>query len=234
MKTLTALVVVLAMAGATYAADEPSGSTGYSENTIIIEAPGTDDDDDELLSKWDGSAENAYCWQFAGVDEPDYGAWAECYEGRCAVHQWHFYFTQTGYYIGQSADFTLWDDGGGIPGNVIQIVRTPPGPIPFWPDVGAIKIPLEPPEYVDFTWYVGFWPVWPGEGCGWFVAADEDGFPGCRLTKIAPGIGYETGWVDCTVVGPFVECQSLGICVWIKEEPTPSKESTWGQIKTLF
>jgi hypothetical protein len=234
MKTLAALVAILAMAGATYAADEPYGMTGYSENTTIIEPPGTDDEDAFLIIVWDGSAENGYCWQFAGVVEPDYGAWAECYEGKYVIQQWHFYFTQTGYYIGQMADFTLWDDGGGVPGNVIQIVRTPPGPIPFWPDVGAVKIPLNPPIWIDFTWYVGYWPLWPGEGCGWFTASDEDGFAGCRLTKIAPGIGYPTGWQDCTIVGTFAGCQSLGLGIWVKESPTPLKESTWGQIKALF
>jgi hypothetical protein len=219
MKKLFVIVAVFALVGTASAADEPFGQTGFSDNTTIIEPPGTDEEF-ELLILWDGTAENGYCWQFAGVVEPDYGAWAECYGGR---------------YVVQNADFTLWDDAGGIPGNVIQLVRMAPGPIPFWPDVGAVKIPCDPPIIIDLTrWYAGFWPVWPGEGCGWFVASDEDGFPGCRLTKFAPGIGYPTGWGDCTIVGTFAGCQSLGIGVWVKEDVVPTQESTWGQIKALF
>jgi hypothetical protein len=236
MKKLFVILAVFALIGTASAADEPFGQTGFSDNTTIIEAPGPDEEGSYILQNWDGSAENGYCWQFAGVVEPDYGAWAECYISTFVViQQWHHYFTQTGYYIGQQADFYLWDDAGGIPGNVIQVVRTAPGPIPFWPEVGAIKIPLDPPIKVEVpVWYVGFWPVWPGESCGWFVAADEDGFPGCRLTKIAPGIGYPTGWQDCTIVGTFAGCQSLGLGAWVKDQPTPSQGSTWGQIKALF
>jgi hypothetical protein len=234
MKKLFVIIAVFALVGMASAADEPTGQTGYSENTTIIEPPGTDDGEMELIIVWDGSAENGYCWQFAGNVEPDYGAWAECYTGTYVIQQWHFYFTQTGYYFGQMADFTVWGDGGGIPGNVIQIVRTPPGPIPFWPEVGAVKIPLDPPIQVELTFYVGYWPMWPGEGCGWFTASDENGFPGARLTKIAPGIGYPTGWQDCTVVGTFAGCQSLGLGFWAKEVVVPTQESTWGQIKALF
>jgi hypothetical protein len=234
MKKLFVIIAVFALVGTASAADEPFGQTGFSDNTTIIEPPGTDEEF-ELLIVWDGSAENGYCWQFSGVVEPDYGAWAECYGGRYVVHQWHFYFTQTGYYIGQQADWYVWDDAAGIPGNVMQVVRMAPGPIPFWPDVGAVKIPLDPPMVIDMPiWYVGYWPVWPGEGCGWFVASDEDGFVGCRLTKFAPGIGYPTGWGDCSIVGTFAGCQSLGLGVWVKEDVVPTQESTWGQIKTLF
>jgi hypothetical protein len=236
MKKLMVLVAVFALVGATYAAEEPSGSTGFSRNTTIIEAPTPDGDQDCPILKCnaDGTFENGYCWQFGGAVLPDYGAWAECYENTL-VCEGHFYFTQTGYYIGQTVDAYIWEDAGGNPGNVLcATLGANPGPIAFWPSCSAHKIPFDPPCAPPGSHFVGFWGNWPDAQCGWFICSDEDGFAGCPRTKIAPGIGYPTGWNHPNVVPTFAGCQSLGICEWSGEGGTATQETTWGQIKALY
>jgi hypothetical protein len=218
---------------------------GFREDTKIIEShedgdfcPGT-----LLLMTDDGDFENGYCWRFAGVIPPDYGSWAECHESDfiCGVQ---FLLTQTGYYIGQTMDVYVWEsaaDGnpppGPDPGNIICVLtNVEPGAIAFWPDISAhnVKVCCE----TGGSHFVGYWPNWSMEGCGWFIASDEDGpGEGCPRTKIAPGIGYPTGWSHPNIVGTFGGCKDLGIRVFSGSgdcPPTPSRPSTWGRIKALY
>lgn len=206
---------------------------GHNQNTTIIEAPTPDGDCDNLSCNWDGSVENGYCWQFEGVASPDYGAWAECY-GNYSICEAHFYFTQTGYYIGQTLDVYAWeyDSDSGCPGNVLcASMGLQPGPIAFWPECSAHKFPLNCDT--GGLHYIGFWGNWPGLQCGWFICADEDGGElGCPVTKFAPGIGYPTGWGPPYLVGIF-QVRSLGICEWTPG-PTLVQKSTWGRIKAMY
>lgn len=221
-----------------HSAEEPFGNTGLSDNTTIIEDPGSDQDcPGELQCNWDGTIENGYCWRFAGVVPPDYGSWAECYDANF-VCEGHFYFTQTGYYIGQTCDVYLWDatgigsDGLPAPGNVLcVIVDASPGPIAFWPDCSVHKFVFncDAPDH-----FVGFWGNWPGRSCGWFVCADEDGPPGsgCPVTKFSFGIGYPTGWGPVNLI-PIFQPMALGLCEWVGP-PTSTARTTWGKIKSLY
>jgi hypothetical protein len=60
--------------------------------------------------------------------------------------------------------------------------------------------------------WVGYWANYSTAPCGYFIAADTNGFGGCPFTNIAPGIGYPTGWGNVSAVwGPT---QSIGIGAW--------------------
>jgi hypothetical protein len=181
----------------------------------------------------DNSLEGGVCWQYGGIAPPDYGAWAECYQGNEWISEVHFYFTQTGYYVGQTMDVYIWqDDGFGLPGDVAAAqFGVSPGPIGMWPEITVVV--LDFPYHVPEWHWIGFWGEWFDQQCGWFLMADEDGFSGCPATKIAPGIGYPTGWQHTSVVPTFAMIQSLGICKCAMEGPTPTSQTTWGRIKSL-
>jgi hypothetical protein len=241
MKKLLVVIAVFALTGSALAADEPFGSTGYSENTTIIEASPTPDDGEgcpgDLIMCWTGFVDNGYCWQFGGVVEPDYGSWAECYmDDKWFICELHLYFTQTGYYMGQTCDVYVWenDPGTGYPGNVAWVAAgQSPGPIAFWPSCSAHKFG---PVKIHLTnFWVGFWPGWPGDVCGWYICAEETGIPGicCPVTKFAPGIGYPTGWGPVNLV-PIFQPTGMGIGFWGFIVVTPTEEVTWGQIKSLY
>lgn len=237
MKELLVVIALFTLAAPASAAEEPFGGTGFSNNTTIIEAPTPDDCPGDLVCNWNGTVENGYAWSFAGSVPPDYGAWAECYAA-AFICEAHFYFTQTGYYTGQSCDVYVWDDtgigsdGNPAPGNVLcSIIGAQPGPIAFWPSCSAHKFVLncDAPDH-----FIGFWGNWPGLPNGWYICNDEDGTPGdgCPLTKFAPGIGYPTGWGPANQVPIFV-ATALGLCEWVGA-PVPVEASTWGKIKALY
>lgn len=227
-----AVSVSISLTVALSEAEEPFATLGFTRSTTIVEGPGPDEDcPGELVCNWDGTVENAYCWQFGGVVPPDYGAFAECYDHPyvCAAH---FYFTGSGYYIGLTMDVYVWEgnDSDG-PGAVIcSLIGVLPGPIAFWPSCSMHTFDVNCETGGEH--FVGFWGDWPGEPCGWFICADEDGFEGCSWTKIAPGIGYPTGWQHLDVVPLF--SGTPGICEWYLDEPTPARDTTWGRIKGLY
>jgi hypothetical protein len=235
MKRLTAIVAVLALVGITAvvtAAESPFGETGFSRNTTIVEGPSPDGDcPGDLVCNWDGTVENGYCWQFGGSVPPDYGAFADCYPA-AFICEGHFYFTQTGYYIGQTVDIYVWDVAAGLPGNVVcQSLGQSSGPVAFWPSCSEHKFVLNcnAPDH-----FLGYWGNWPGANCGWFICSDEDGFAACPVSKIAPGIGYPTGWGPLSLIPTFAASQSLGICEWIGQPVIATESTTWGQIKALY
>ncbi|MBD3334368.1 MAG: hypothetical protein GF355_02530, partial [Candidatus Eisenbacteria bacterium] len=204
---IATVVLALGIAVPGVLANENAEELGYREDTQIIHGP-----DEEfcpgatLTQNDDGSFENGYAWSSAGVVEPDYGSWAECFDADyvCGVQ---LLFSQVGYYAGQDIDVYVWDvlvDGdpppGPDPGNVICVLPgVVPDPPAFWPDVSAHDFQVccltEGPHFV------GFWPNWPGTVNGWFIASDENGAgAGCPRTKFAPGLGYPTGWNHPNIV----------------------------------
>ncbi|MEZ4651935.1 MAG: hypothetical protein R3E97_24675, partial [Candidatus Eisenbacteria bacterium] len=128
----------------------------------------------------------------------------------------------------------VFGDNGGEPGAVIaSSLGNDTGGIALWPEISRHTFPI-PTDCIDGTFYVGVW--WDGSSGidPNFIAADLDGFGGgCPLTYIAPGIGYPTGWQNVSVVwGPT---QALGLGVELNPcEPTPTEETSWGRIKSLF
>ncbi len=240
MKKLIVLLAVLAgvrFAGDAHAADSAKVYNGTDpvETNLILPTDGGSCD--VLSMNTDGSYENGYAWQYAGVVAPTYGAFAECYiatfyfEKVCALV---FDLTQVGNQAGQQMDLYVWDDVGGVPGNVIcGPVPVTPGSIAFWPSLSRHVFEVPDPCCVQGLLWVGYWGNWPGQLAPWYVGADLDGFGGCPLTNIAPGIGYPTGWTNTSQVwGPT---QALGIGYEaVNCESVPVQRSTWGTIKNLY
>jgi hypothetical protein len=235
MKKLAMLLAVgaLVVGAAANAADYID--LGYRTDTTLID-PGDNTCPGTLVFNADGTYENGYAWRYGGIVPPDYGAFAECYFGPASICSAVFDFSTTGTQAGQSMDiFVYCDDGAGHPGAVLCSARVTPGPIAFWPSVSRHSFDFTPKcDACDCdAWWVAYWGNWPGNVQGWFIAADLDGFGGCPFTNIAPGIGYPTGWNNVSVVwGPTM---ALGIGANVKGcEPSPTLDSTWGQIKSLY
>jgi hypothetical protein len=200
-----------------------------------LQDDGTRDACGTFLLNTDQSYENGYAWSYGGVAPPYYGAFAEGYvypSGvACSVI---LDLTQIGYAAGQTLDAYAWADAAGYPGAVVNVsTGRNPGPIAFWPNLSRHVFPLAFQGVVsDLTW-VGYWGNWPGAHAGWFVGADLDGFGGCPVTNIAPGIGYPTGWNNVSIIwGPT---QAIGCGgEFIPGGPTVVRQSSWGEIKALF
>jgi hypothetical protein len=193
-----------------------------------------------LTSHDDGNFENAVVWIGSGVvQDGAYGSWAQAFDADtvCGIQ---FVLTQVGDYAGQTMDVYLWEAVGipPVPGNVIaRIPGYDPGAPAEWPEVSLHEIRVC--VQTDGFHFAGFWPNWPGsDAAGWFVAADEDTVVGVYArTKIAPGIGYPTGWQDPRIVPSFAGVQALGIREYAQPgECTPSavRETTWGRIRALY
>lgn len=165
----------------------------------------------EILTNHDGSAEGAYAWVSEGVAPPEYGAFAECFEGTYELCAVEVFLAQVGNQADQTMDVFLWEDSSlDRPGAVIAMaVDIDPGEIDEWPEASLHAVSLRADVAGD--WWVGVWGNWPGESAGWFVAADEDGPGGCPKTNIAPGIGYPAGWYHPNIVFGWQNCKSLAI-----------------------
>jgi hypothetical protein len=226
MKKLSSLLAIAAIvvAGSAYAANVVQTGVG----TGVLENP-TDGGCGTLYLNADAGYENGYTWQYAGVVPPQYGAMAECYDLAGTVCAQIFDFTQIGYYAGQTMDAYIWD-GGAVPGAVMNVAPgINPGAPAFWPSISRHSVAVS--VGVGGPFFTGYWPNWPGAIHGWFVGADLNGFGGCPLTNIAPGIGYPTGWNNVSVVwGPT---QAIGLGVELGEG-VPVESTTWGQIKNLY
>jgi hypothetical protein len=79
----------------------------------------------------------------------------------------------------------------------------------MWPEFSVHDFQVCCPA--DGEHFVGFWPNWPLAGNDiFFVAADVNG-PGlgCPRTRVAPGIGYPTGWQHPDEIG--ISANDMGI-----------------------
>ncbi|MFN8548630.1 MAG: hypothetical protein U0527_11875 [Candidatus Eisenbacteria bacterium] len=187
-----------------------------------------------LLLNSDASYENGYAWNYGGVFPPYYGAFAECYDDAPAFCAVVFDFTKIILAPGLLMDVYVWDDAGGIPGNVLRVLTgVDPGPIAEWPSVSRHVIELSPPCCVPPEAWVGYWGAWPGYGDVWFVAADLNGPGGCPMTNIYPGLGVPSGWQNVGIVwGPT---QALGIgAEAIDCAPVPMRATSWGSVKRCY
>lgn len=175
-----------------------------------------------------------YAWQYGGVVPPEYGSFAECYSGEFEICSAVFGFTQIGGQHDQTMDVYIWDDASGEPGAVLCMVSgVDPGPIAFHPSFSLHVVPLEG-CCLKGHWWVGFWPNWPGELAAWYCAEDLTGFGGgCPMTKIAPGLGFPTGWQNVSMVwGPT---QDMWIGAEVREcGVVPAEGTSWGRVKALY
>ncbi|MBD3237405.1 MAG: hypothetical protein GF330_11925 [Candidatus Eisenbacteria bacterium] len=237
--TLLALMVLLIPAGAA-----AQTQIGHGDSASLRDDPTSNCAIGSLCRNDDGSAENGYSWDFAGTQEPYYGAFAESYDlGPGTVSCGAYWFTQIGYFYGRPMDAYVWEGGvTGEPGAVLcMLPQVVPTNVPFWPDCGKNDFSLDCDVTGEFT--VGYWADFSDHAQEWFICADENGPGGHPWTCIAPGIGYPSGWQPVTVV--FEECRSLLIGAhFIPREPSgveelpidapPAISSAWGRVKTLF
>ena len=188
----------------------------------------------QTVMNGDGSYEWAIAWSDEAQQAPDYGAFAECFHGESEVCAAVFDFTAV-VPIVNGMDVYLWEDSGGAPGDIAYLLpNVGTGGIAFWPSVSRHVIELEEPQCMSGTWWIGFWGDWAGSAAGWFVAQDKDGPSGCPMTKIAPGLGYPSGWQSVEVA--FGQTSALGIGVQLRDcpHPVPAQRRSWGRIKRLY
>ena len=211
-----------------------AAETGRGSGTVTTREGDATTQCGELAFSADGTYENGYAWQYGGVVAPYYGAFAEGYENAlrlvCAII---LDLTQVGNDAGQTMDLYVWEGAGGQPGAVLG-VRTgaDPSTIAFWPSLSRHEFGINA-NCADGGLFAGYWGNWPNAVMGWFVGADLDGYGGCPLTNIAPGIGYPTGWNNVSIVwGPT---QAIGIGVELNPcGAVPIQETSWGKVKALF
>jgi hypothetical protein len=191
-----------------------------------------------LLQHDDGSFENGYGWSGPGSRVPDFGAWAERYESDvvCSVQ---FLFIDSGDFQDQTMDVFVWSDESGNPGTVLCVLRDiDPGPIAPWPQISIHDVPIN--CETGGPHFVGFWGEWPGAVHGWYLAADENGSgSGSPRTRIAPGLGYPTGWNHPNVVPFYSGIRGVGIRELALQssglpEPRGVVPATWGAVKAFY
>jgi len=235
MKKLTILLALMLFAGTAGAVN--NGSVGAGQGIILPHTDSNPCPPAELCLNFDGSAENGYCWQYGGIVPPYYGAFAECCDvGDVCVCGIQLLLTGVGYPCGPF-DAYVWADAGGYPGNVLGMTGgLNPCPVATWPSISTHDFAITSVHATGVFWF-GYWANFSTAPCGYFIAADTNGFGGCPYTNIAPGIGYPTGWGNVSAVwGPT---QSIGIGAWTFPYdglcgPIPVRETTWGQIKSLY
>lgn len=209
---------------------EDFASLGYREDTII--ESGERQCAGALVYNHDFSFENAYCWQYDGVQLPYYGALAEAFDlGPCNVECAVYWFTNL-YDIPIPIDVYVWDGGvDGPPGGVLcMLPQVGDLEVGFWPTCCDNYIEINCCASADFA--VGYWVDFSSGYCLEYCCADESGDRGNPWTCIAPGIGYPSGWQHPRVIYP--NCVSMGIGVTVTEAPSPARSETWGAIKALF
>lgn len=205
-------------------------SVGHGHG-VNLPSPGGPCSSGQLLMNFDGSAENGYSWQYGGLCWAGNGSFAECLQFNGAVCCIELRLTGVGYPC-RPCDLYVWDDGGGVPGNVLaRISASNPCPVATWPTVSTHDFPI-PATPVHGPFWVGMWTPFIDQPCGYFVVADTNGFGGCPMTFIAPNLGFPSGWQNAEVVwGPT---QSLGIGAFVGSCVVPTEESSWGRIKGMY
>jgi len=234
MKKLAILFALLGVVAGAAGAVQNLGSVGTGQTNII---PGSDSNpcNGTLCINFDGSAENGFCWQYGGCVPPYYGAFAECCDSGSgyAVCGIEIIITSIGN-PSAPCDLYVWNDGGGMPGGVNTVTTgVNVGSVPIYPNFLTFDSAINVANVTGVYWF-GYWANFANQGCGYFIAMDSNGFGGCPMTNVAPGIGYPTGWQN---PGPIYgyNTQSLGIGAWYGgTPPNPVQESTWGQIKNLY
>jgi hypothetical protein len=191
----------------------------------------------------DTEYENAYSWNLWYPQEaPYYTSFAEYFTGGtpevCAVI---LDLTRPGNYPPLPVHLIVWDDQGGMPGNVIALTQNVDvSPISIWPEVSRHVLPLASPCYPQYSWWVGFCLVgteyqYPAN----YVAADlsEDAPAGRPYTNIPPGWGYPEGWQSVEVVWGETTALGIGILAHtMLPSATPEPRgmvTSWGKVKEL-
>jgi len=183
-----------------------------------------------LLMHSDGTYEDGYCW-WDGSMPPDWGSFGERYDGAARISGVVLDFTTVSGTSVEPIDVYVWENDGGMPGQVLAVVAGANVHVPTWPEWARNVVVLGSPVCVGEVWWVGYWGNWPAE---YFITADLDGpGGGVPMTKVGPGLGYPTGWQDIAMV--WHPTAALGIGAEADScPPTPVEQTTWGALKSLF
>ncbi len=177
--------------------------------------------------------ETGFAWQYLGIGKDLSGSFAVQYEaeGRGQVCTVSLDVAQIGNQHGQRVDLYVWDSADGVPSAVLGVAADVDiGTTAIWPEAGRHRVGLE--ACVDGEFWVGFQGRWVGEEAPYFVAADLDGPARPSMTKVAPGLGYPSGWQDVSVVW---QAATLGIGLELRDCPVdPTVEASWGDLKRQF
>jgi hypothetical protein len=237
MKKLAVLVAALVSCAGAANADNVAFIAGQG-----VHVPDGDTDPcppSALTQNHDGSTEFAFTWTYMGIQEPDYGAFAEGYRNLtngtvCGIE---FYLTCWGSMNGAGTiDLFVWDYdvAADNPGSVLAVTASVPvSGVAYWPGISTHDLDVTDAAAPANGFFVGYWPRSFAEGIAQFgCAMDQDGLGGVPRTNIAPGIGYPTGWHNLTIVGyPMV---AWGIGPWVVPGTTPAEKTSWGTIKALY
>jgi hypothetical protein len=221
-------------------AGDPAAALRGGGGTLITAIGSRQPCEGELLFHGDGGAggyEDAYAWQYGGVQAPYYGAFADSFGIDVEICALFFDFTRrSGYDHPDDVDAYVWEEAGGQPGNVLAVVHALVEGVAAWPNFSRHFVEL--PENVSLPVWVGYWGDWPDELASWYVCADTDPDgpnAGAPMTNIAPGIGYPTGWQSVDLVWPLDRrTRALGLGAVIYGGPVPVDGPTWASIKSLF
>lgn len=233
------LAVLFAILGVFVAGAANADNTAFIQGQGV-HAPGADVDPcptSVLHQNHDGSTENAFTWQMGGVAAPDYGAFAEGYDGiGGSVCGAQLLLTHWGSMTGSGTiDVYVWDYDHSTdnPGTVLSMTNDVAiSGVGYWPSISTFDLDIVDAAATANGFFVGYWPqsfvgVLANFGC----AMDEDGFGGVPRTNIAPGIGYPTGWGNPSVAGYIL--QAFGLGGWV-QDVVPVEETSWGAIKNLY
>ncbi|MFN8547845.1 MAG: hypothetical protein U0527_07745 [Candidatus Eisenbacteria bacterium] len=159
----------------------------------------------ELVFNADAEYETAVIWQYGGVQAPDFGSFAERYEGSGLVEALVVDLTNPDLIFPEQGPSTMmvWADDGGAPGEVL-VIRTDIH-IPAlhgWPEFSRVVREFEEPVTVGNAWWIGLWPPWVDSWAEYWIGLDEDGAQVTAATKVAPSQQWPMGWQRLDVVWP--------------------------------
>lgn len=241
LTTFAALSAAL-ICGSAYAAGnaESLGGRGRIPQPVTPNAPCSG----AVVLHGDGTYENAYAWSHGGQVAPDYGAFAERFEGSASICNIVVDLTQIGNYAGQTVDVYIWNNlqnlGQDQPGSVITLIPgSSMGPVAFWPQMSRHLISLPEAQTVTGPFWVGIWGDWPAAANAWYVAADEDGITnsGTPMTNVAPGQPYPVGWNPTDTIWEQTNALGIGFRGDYLTSSVPVdgvQRTTFGRVKSLF
>ena len=187
-----------------------------------------------------GLYETGLAWQFDGVQEGGYGAFADRLQSERGVVLCLFLdLAQTGNQNQQQCDLLVWadeeEDGTSHPGAVLAIrTGVGTGTIALWPSISRHHMSMDGP-CVEGAFWAGFAATWYGEAAGYYIGADLDSGEGVSMTNVAPGLGYPSGWQEIGTIWEPVGSLGIGAEMIPEDcELSPVQEQSWGRIKRLY
>ena len=212
--------------------------------TGVLTLPTTRSECGPLVAHVDGSYETGISWRTGGVAPPDFGAFAERFEGPKSVCAFVVDHSQDGFFEdGQTADFFIYSNEDrepfDTPGSVLFVMHdVSPWPIAIWPAVTRVVVPLAAPFNIAGSWWVGIWGNWPDAPNGWYLAADLNGSAtSVPMTNVIAN-GFPPGWQPVGDIWPTVVALGIGVEAMpltpVSVPDSPVRLTSFGRVKDLY